>query len=80
MNAKYVNYQCPKTKSVWVKNFRPAGTVRSDLSGPEPVPVVKNPDLFHLWTQEPRGLRDQGDQGTKKHRAKWLTGLRGPGD
>ncbi len=28
---------------------RPAGPVRSDRLRPVPVPVVKNPDRFHLW-------------------------------
>jgi len=28
---------------------RPAGPVRSDRLKPVPVPVVKNPDRFHLW-------------------------------
>jgi hypothetical protein len=28
----------------------PTGPVRSDLFRPIPVPVVKNPDRFHLWT------------------------------
>ncbi len=29
-------------------DFRPAGPVRSDRLRPVPVPVVKNPDRFHL--------------------------------
>jgi hypothetical protein len=28
---------------------RPAGPVRSELFRPVPVPVMKNPDRFHLW-------------------------------
>ena len=50
----YLNFHCRELKLVMLKNFRsvitgrPAGPVRSDLFGPVPVPVIKNPDRSHL--------------------------------
>jgi len=48
VEAEYIGCDHREEKFATGTNYRPAGPVWSEVFRPVPVPVMKNPDRFHL--------------------------------